>query len=247
MLIKSTNLDKARLMDFYQVMKLISGFLQKVDFASLSLTEVVGVFNIAFAALDNALKQAQKTGYTDAIIAADDDRDNILIGMLGALHSLIRFPDKAIADAAAQLLVVADKYGAGVARLPQREESAVLTNLVTDMRSDGNATLLQTSGVAIWVDKLDESNQAFDELYSKRTEKEAEFITGLTRTERANVQAAFEKLAQAIEAYAFINDEAAYKPLADKINTEVANVQQAAKARATLAANAAKKKEEKVV
>ena len=64
--------------------------------------------------------------------------------------------------------------------------------------------------------------------------KEVEFIAALTRTERANMQAAFEKLAQAIEAYAFIDGEAPYKTLADTINTEIANVQQATKARASM-------------
>jgi len=155
---------------------------------------------------------------------------------------LVYFPDTTIVAAAAQLLIVIDKYGSGIARLPQREETATLTNMVTDLRNADNAPLLQTTNLTAWVDKLDEANRTFDDLYSHRTEKESEFITGLTRTERANMQATFEKLVQAIEAYSFINGEAAYKPLAEKINTEVANVQQAAKARATLAANAAKKK-----
>jgi len=243
MLIKSTNLANARLMDFYQVMGLTSGFLQKEDLGALNLNPIASDFNIAFGNFDKALKQAQKTGYTDAIIDADDNRDNIQIGFQSILSGYTRFPDKEIANAATQLLVVINKYGSGVTRLPQREESAVLTNMVGDLRNDVNAPLLQTVGVTIWVDKLDEANRAFDELYANRTAKEAEFITGLTRTERANVQAAFEKLALGIESYAFINGEAGYKPLADKINTEVANMQQAARARATQAANTEKKKE----
>jgi hypothetical protein len=237
MLIKSINLANARLMDFYQAMSLTSGFLQKEDTAALNLADAANGFTASFAALDTAVKQAQKTGYTDAIIAADDKRDNILIGFTGVLNGYTRFPEPELANAATQLLAVTDKYGPGVARLPQREETAVLTNLVGDLRNEVNAPLLQTVGVAVWVDKLDEANLAFGELYANRTEKEAAYITGLTRTERANTQAAFEKLAQAIEAWAFINGEAAYKPLADKINQAVADVQQAARARATQAAN----------
>jgi hypothetical protein len=243
MLIKSTNLANARLMDFYQVMSLIDGFLKAEDVAALQLAATKQEFETAFGRLDASLKQAMKTGYTDAVIAADDDRDSILTGFLGSLRSTVYFPDKAIADAAAQLLVVTDKYGSGIARLPQREETAAITNMVADLRSAENAPRLQTANLTVWVDKLNEANLAFDALYSHRTEKEAEFIGGLTRTERANMQTAFEKLVQAIEAYAFINGEAAYKPLAEKINTEVANVQTSAKARTTLAANAKKKTE----
>lgn len=237
MLIKSHYLDRARLMDFFQVMSITADFLKKEDLAALKLTDVAAEFTAAFTKLDTALKQAQKTGYTDQVIAADDERDNVLTGMLGVLRGMLRFPDKDTAAAAAQLSVVTDKYGAGIARLPQREETAVLTNLVQDLRNAQNAPLLQKTGLTAWVDKLEQSNRAFDTLYTHRTEKEAEFITGLTRDERARMQAAFEKLTRAIEAYAFINGDAPYKPLADKINVEVANVQQAAKARATLAKN----------
>lgn len=243
MLIKSINLANARLMDFYQVMSLTGGFLQKEDLVKLNLSPIASDFNNVFGNFDKALKQAQKTGYTDAIIDADDNRDNILIGFLGLLGGNTRFPEKGIANAATQLLAVVNKYGTGVARLPQREESAVLTNMVADLRNDVNGPLVQTVGVLIWVDKLDEANRAFDELYANRTAKEAEFITGLTRTERDNMQAAFEKLVQGIESYAFINGETAYKPLADKINQAVADMQQAARARATQAANTEKKKE----
>jgi hypothetical protein len=243
MLIKSTNLERARLMDFYQVMSLTNSFLQKEDTTQLNLTTVTGDFNTAFVRLDSALKQAQKTGYTDAIIAADDQRDSILTGFLGALRSMVRFPDKTVAAAVTQLLVVTGKYGSGVARLPQREETAALTNMVTELRNTTNAPLLQTANLTVWVDHIDTANRAFDDLYSHRTEKEAAFITGLTRTERTNMQAAFEKLVQAIESYAFINGEALYKPLTEKINTEVAKVQTAAKSRTTMAANAKKKAE----
>lgn len=233
MLIKSTNLTNTRLMDFYQVMSITAGFVQKEDVTGLNLKTYTDDFSAAFVSFDKALKQAQKTGYTELIIEADDERDNILAGMLGSLRAMLRFPDKDVADAAAKLILVTDKYGSGVARLPQREETAVLTNLVEDLRNTENAPLLQKVGLTAWVDKLDLSNKAFDDLYTHRTEKEAEFITGLTRTERSNMQTAFEKLCRAIDSNGFINGDTNYKPLADKINTEVAKVQQSSKARAT--------------
>lgn len=234
MIIKSTNLANARMMDFYQVMSLTANYLSKEDLEALQLTPYATEFNAAFSQLDKAVKQAQKTGYTESIVAADDNRDNVYTGFRGALRSMMRFPDADIASSAEALQVITDKYGESITRLPQREESAILSNIVAELQSEANAALLQTTGLNIWVEKLDEANKAFDDLYVSRTEKEAQFIVGLTRTERGNMQTAFEKLAQAIEAYAFINGEEAYKTLADRINTEVANVQQAAKARATL-------------
>lgn len=231
MLVKSINLANARFMDFYQVMSLVQSFLTKEDLVALNLTQEASRLQTAYDAFDKAIKQAQKTGVTNGIIAADDERDNIFTGFTGSLRSLTRFPDEETAQAAARLLQIVEKYGANITRLPQREETAVLKNISAELKSPENMALLVKTNQKPWAEKLDESNTRFDALYEHRTEKEAEFITGLTRTERTNTQAAFENLVRAIEANAYLKGEAAYKPLADKINTEVAKVQQTAKMR----------------
>ena len=238
MLIKSTNLGRARFMDFYQVMSLVLSFLSKEDLVALNIAQEAGDYQTVFDVFEKAIKQAQKTGITDDIIAADDERDNIFTGFTGSLRSLTRFPDADIAQSAAKLLLIVEKYDNDVTRLPQREETGVLKSIATELKTSENAVLLQKTNQTLWATKLDESNTKFENLYEHRTEKEAEFITGLTRTERANTQNAFDKLVRAIEANAYLKGEAAYKPLADKINTEVANVQQAAKSRATINAKA---------
>jgi Trp operon repressor len=234
MLVKSTNLANARFMDFYQVMSLVIGFLSKEDLIMLNVAQEANDFRTVFDLFEKAIKQAQKTGITDALILADDERDNVYTGFTGSLRSMTRFPDAIIAQSATKLLLITDKYGEGVARLPQREETGVLKNIIAELRTNENTILLQNTGLFIWLDKLEQANNQFDTLYVNRTEKESEFISGLTRTERANMQTAFEKLVRAIEANAYLKGEAAYKSLAEKINTEVANVQQAAKSRATL-------------
>ena len=229
---------RARFMDFYQVMSLVISFLSKEDLVALNLAQEAGEFQTVFDVFDKALKQAQKTGITTNLIAADDKRDNIYIGFTATARSLTRFPDAELAECATKILLITDKYGSDVARLPQREETAALKNIITELKSVENAALLQKTGLTMWVDKLEEANTAFDNLYVNRNEKESEYVNGLTRTERDNLQIAFDKLVRAIEANAYLKGEAAYKPLADKINTEVANVQQAAKSRATMNAKA---------
>ena len=114
----------------------------------------------------------------------------------------------------------------------------MIKNIITELRLPENMMLLQNTGLIMWLEKVEQTNIEFDNLYVNRNEKEAEFISGLTRAERARMQAAFEKLVRAIEANAYLRGEDAYKSLAEKINTEVANVQQAAKSRATLNAKA---------
>ena len=247
MLIKSTNLGRARFMDFYQVMSLVLSFLSKEDLNMLNVAQEANDFQTVFELFEKAIKQARKTGITDPLILADDKRDNVYIGFTGSLQQATRFPDEVVAQSAAKLLLITDKYGAGVARLPQREETGVIKNSITELRLPENMMLLQNTGLIMWLEKVEQTNIEFDNLYVNRNEKEAEFISGLTRAERARMQAAFEKLVRAIEANAYLRGEDAYKSLAEKINTEVANVQQAAKSRATLNAtlNAKAKTESK--
>ena len=55
MLIKSTNLANARLMDFYQVMSLVDGFLKAADADALQLTATKKEFETSFGRLDASL------------------------------------------------------------------------------------------------------------------------------------------------------------------------------------------------
>ena len=149
MLIKSTNLRQARFMDFYQVMSLVLSFLSVEDKVALNLATEAGEFETVFGMLDKALKQAQKTGITDALIAADDTRDSIFSGFTGCLRGSTRFPDAEISGAASALLLITDKYGSDIIRLPQREETAVLKNIITELKTDGNMTLLQKTRLGL--------------------------------------------------------------------------------------------------
>ena len=152
MLIKSTNLGRARFMDFYQVMSLVLSFLSKEDLNMLNVAQEANDFQTVFELFEKAIKQARKTGITDPLILADDKRDNVYIGFTGSLQQATRFPDEVVAQSAAKLLLITDKYGAGVARLPQREETGVIKNIITELRLPENMMLLQNTGLIMWLE-----------------------------------------------------------------------------------------------
>ncbi len=230
-LINSTNLKKAHLMDFFEVMNIVASFLKKEDIEALKLKSVTEEFTNGLDDLEKALTQARKTGITERLLEADHLRDNIFTGFNLVLKGMIYFPEEAIAQAAVTITNVLQKYGKGIKELPQREETAVLINQVQDLKSDDYKKQVEIIGLTTWVEKLEKANNTFEKLYTERTEKEAEFVVGLSRTERDNMQQIFEKLCHTIDAYAFLEGDAPYKSLAEKINTEVDNVQQAIKAR----------------
>ncbi len=230
-LIKSTNLTKAHLMDFSEVMHLVASFLKKEDLTTLKLVIISEEFHQALDELGKSLTQARKTGITESLLEMDRLRDTIFTGFKTVVKGMTYFPEKTISDAANNIKLVVEKYGKKVQKLPQREETAVLTNLIEDLTTDEYKKDVQTAGLTTWVEKLEQANNQFEELYTQRTEKEAQFVVGLAQKERENMQEMFVKLCRTIEAYALIEGEEAYRPLANKINTEISNVQEAIKRR----------------
>ncbi len=230
-IIKTTNLHRAHLMEFFGVMENISSYLKEEDLEALKIKTEAELFFDTFHALDDAVLQQRKTGVTDDLLAIDNLRDDIFTGLIGVLRSTVYFPDKAISDAAKTLYDVAKNYGKEIQEISQIEESSVLSNIIGDFKSDKYKAHVTTVGVSNWLEKLEEANTQFLQLYNQRIVIKSEKVKGLAKEERRNMQAVFEELCKHIEAYAIIDGEAAYKPLAEKINSAVSDVQQKIKAR----------------
>ncbi|HBG41186.1 MAG TPA: hypothetical protein DDZ96_11925 [Porphyromonadaceae bacterium] len=245
MIIKSTNLSKSPLMEFFQVMKLIAGYLGKEDMETLKLAVVATAFLVGFDTLDAAVKQADKSGFTTVKRERDSVRDNTFVGFMEFLRSMTRYPDPDVSEAARRLLFVTEKYGKSIQAMAREQETSILHNWVGDMRQTGNVALLEKLTHLPWIDKIDEENTQYEATHISSTEEKSTYVTGLTDKARKEMQKAFENLCEAINSHAFIDGETPYIGLADKINVEVANAQQLAKSRATLLKNKKKKKQEK--
>ncbi len=135
-LIKSSNLTKAHLMDFAEVMRIIAAFLEKEDLEALKLTAVANEFTAKLAELEKGLVQARKTGLTESIAEADQVRNDLFVGLYSVLKGMSYFPEKTVGQMADDVLLVIDKYDKHINRLPQREETSVLSNLLTDLKAD---------------------------------------------------------------------------------------------------------------
>ncbi len=70
-------------------------------------------------------------------------------------------------------------------------------------------------------------------LYTNRNEEESQLVVGDAKKQRNITQKAFIHLCKVIEAYAIIEGEAAYMPIINRINLEVAKVKEVAKQRKT--------------
>ncbi len=240
-MIKSVNLQRVTHEDFYQIMSLVIAFLKKENLEELKLTDLAAAFEKAFEALDKAFKQARKTGLVSLKDEIDVLRDDLVIGWAQTVLALLRFPDADIKAAAQRIANAFEKYGgSAIATLPQKDETAAVTNLLQDVDEKD----LVATDTKRWADRLRAENTRFAEVLAQKVEKDAEYIAGLLTDERKKTDTQFRQLCKGIDALAFLNGEAPYQNLANNINQLVADAQSAVKQKDTLRETLKKKKEE---
>lgn len=232
------------IMAFFQTMTNVASHLKHENLETLKLKQVAeNDFYLALAALDEALKQAKKSGLTQQMAEADANRDSMVVGLTTHIAALLPHPTKAVAEAAKRLQAIVEKYGKAIYRMPDAKETATVTNMVQDLEQEEAAKDLSTTHTAEWVAEMKKANTEFQELDAKRTGEYSQYEVGKAKAARAVLQDAFSLLGRHINAQALLTGEAPYATLASRINTEVDAALQLVKQRATLAKNAKAKTE----
>lgn len=237
-LIEKFNLSNVRIMDFFQTQSNISKHLQEENLETLKLADVYNTTYLpAFNLLDEALKPIRKTGMTDPMLEFDNERDATLVGLNAHVKAFLRFPEPEKAKAAERLKLIIDRYGKEIQKLPLREETGAIANLLQDLKVSAAQADLERIGAMPYITKLEEDNTAFESLYNDRTRMEAAMETGKTKAARVELQEAFSLMVQTINALALLGGEAPYRRLADNINREVQQSLITVKQRASMRAN----------
>ncbi len=232
-LINSVWLREAHLMDFYELMIIITSWLDKEDVAVLKIEQEALQFKNTLKEFSASLRQRRKTGFTAKLLEADQIRNSILKGMSHILKGIILLPENQRTDAAIQIKNMMTKHAKHIDQLPQREKSGVISSLLRSFQHDKPTASLNLLGLYPLVAQLNDANNRFNELYLARGKKEAEYVAGRSQQQRKKMQSQFERLCTVIEAHAVIEGKELYQPLIDKINMEVAKVKQLNQSRKT--------------
>lgn len=216
-----TNLNKLTRWECFQ-------FLYEVlDYAEFHDDETSELFTTKLAALrtsfdkyDEALVQEGKAS-ADRLIEAEEKRDFAL----RKIYALIReysdyYFETAKADAAKALLKVFKPYGTGyeIAAMAQDTESAIIVNLFQDFDKEENENHLVTLGIVAACNELRNQNSSFIEWQSKRRTENAEYVTGVVKDARIEVQNEFLSFVDVVNALAIVEGEEKYSDLKLKIN-----------------------------
>ena len=214
------NLTKLRLMNFYQVMTNVQLFLSQEDLETLKLKDAAKVFDEKYKAFDAAVQPMRGDVDTKELNKLDERRDKALMGLYGHVRVFTGFPEEAKATAAQQLQAVLLKYDKAPQTKPLREETAIVSNVVSDLEVADAKAKLTLIGAEKWLDELKDANKKFEAAYNARTQRNMDLV-GQTKEKRIALDGEYRRLAHTINALATLGGEAPYKRLMSSINADI--------------------------
>lgn len=205
------------------------------------LTNAVANLKETHKQFDYALESTAANPDVATAAAADTARDQAWRGANNYVTAMCAHPDEETRNVALMLKADFDKYG-DPTNLSQTEESGVLHNLLTDLKSWAEH-IRGAINFDAWVNDLDDKEDAFLEAVAARNRSEANRAArvGQVKERRVEAEEAYRTLAETVNALAILNGVADYEDFIDHVNALIERQKTVLKTRAT---NNAKKKEE---
>ena len=176
-----------------------------------------GKFNACYDDEDKSFKKIVKSATTEEIENADHVRDRIFSGMVGINKATLNDFEPDMATAAKRIKVVLDTYG-NVAVLPLNEETSAIYNLLQELRG-GLLRDVKTVGLERWINKLDETNKAFDTLVKERNNENAAKTHLKMKECRVEIDRVYSEIINRVNASMLLEGEARFADFVNKLNT----------------------------
>ncbi len=214
---KGITLQNLRNPEFLQFLKDCSSIVLTNDPAALKVTDQYNSVQIVRKTLEELFMPERSNPNTEDIIALDLRRDKAINGITAYAQSLTYHFDATTNVAATVLANYFSGYGSGIARENYTSETAILTNIVTDLTNKPNlSAAVATLQLIDWVTELDTANQAFNQKYLARTQEAATASTDTMKAKRLEAANAYYDLRNNLDAYFTITKGA--EPFATTIN-----------------------------
>ena len=220
-MIENTSLTRVRMLNFYQIMDNVITYLNQEDLETLKLKDPVKAFTDKFNDFDKLIQPMRSSGLAKDLIDLDHQRDKAIGHLATHLRLFSDHPEADKAKAAKELLQIYRKYGDKPQNKPNREETALIKNLLQDFEPADIKAKLALIGADKWVSVLKEANDAFSVMYGRQVKHESMLDPGAVKEKRDAVYDEFKKLTNVINALATLGGETAYKSIIDMINTEM--------------------------
>ncbi|MDR0545287.1 MAG: DUF6261 family protein [Odoribacteraceae bacterium] len=177
--------------------------IKKLGAGALGLMALFTALGQLLLKVTGSLDQAEKSAITENLRRQDRSRDNAVRSFLMALKGLLTHPDPDKRAAAERLTVLVDGYG-NFTRKTYADESAAISDLVTELYSATYAPLVILLGLGDWVTVLKDSNEKFIELMHERDAERAGRADPM-HVARVPIQENLAAIAERVEAVIVLN------------------------------------------
>jgi hypothetical protein len=196
--------NASRLKFFAEVLRIILKF-------NVVLVKINKLYNVLRDCVDKEdiyFKTIRKSNISALKKKNDKERDALLVGINEALRTALRHFDEMVREAAQRLKIVFDTYNnpKPIKDMPYDEETVAINNLLREL-DNKYVDDMQTTALTPWIEKLRNSNNAFDKLITVYTEQQAEKPSLDPKEIRKATDKAYQDVIIAIEAFILLEED----------------------------------------
>jgi hypothetical protein len=187
--------------------------------AALKIDTQFNLFLATYANELESLNVVRKNAFSDDLVDADDERDNVFRGLSDAVKSALNHYNADIRATAKRLQIVLNTYG-NLATKPYDAETGGLNSLINDFTTTYK-TDVATLGLTEWVMEIAAKNKAFDDLKNNRYSDEANKTILRMKEERVKTDEIYHQIVERINALIVVEGSPAYTEFAGELNKRI--------------------------
>jgi len=219
MKISNLNLHSQRNAGHYQFQSDFNDLVIEYTPQTLGIVEAYATYQPLLQDEAIAFMAISKSATTGQIVDADSVRDKTLRGTIDLARTALNHFDGKVHSDAKIVNVIIDQYG-NLAPKPYDEETGLITNLIKDLRVKAPAEIV-TVGIVPWLIALEAQNETFNTLEKSRNSEEANRTELRMKNVRLEVDAAYRKMVERINALMVVNGEAPYSDFVKMLNARI--------------------------
>jgi hypothetical protein len=174
------------------------------------------VYQSAFKVEDEALAISRKSFLTDEVKKADNDRDNLYMGLKNSIKAFAKIPNEKTQQACRVLTQLLKDYRINVHDHLDKE-TGLLTNLVDDLQHKYKAEV-STLSLGDFVSSLRSANERVRTAMAARNANSSTKTVGALKKARLASDQAYAQVVKYLNAYALAEKTTDYDPFINELN-----------------------------
>ena len=218
--ITAFDISRLRIGEQIEYLGLVADIVQKYDPKVMGVVSASEAYKAACLDLESRFKKTRNSPITSQMEEKDRQRDNDIICLRMVADAMTRYFEPEINTAAKLLVAVIDQFGSSIYNMNYEEESAVIRNLINDLKSKQPLIdAVKKLNLKALVANLEKNNNEFRKLYKDRLEEKT-YNQEISAGEALKVTLrAYYHLVRMIESKTFLEPVEALQKTIAEINT----------------------------